>query len=185
MQPYPRINWFALIAIVVTANVRVPAAEAPPLVAVYGDVVHTMAGPPIEKGVVVIDGGKITLVGSALDIPVPPAARVVRGKVVTPGLIDAHVHLDSDAGGEAALVEGVTSSAATNALRAQWNGMKTLRAGLQASWTSLPLMLRLSPEVPLSPSRAKKVRSTAGFAGARKPRGRRRRSPPEISSKPW
>jgi len=90
MQPYPRIVWFALIAIAVTANVRVPAAEAPPLVAVYGDVVHTMAGPPIEKGVVVIDGGKITLVGSALDIPVPPAARVVRGKVVTPGLIDAH-----------------------------------------------------------------------------------------------
>jgi len=90
MQPYPRIVWLALIAIAVTANVRVPAAEAPPLVAVYGDVVHTMAGPPIEKGVVVIDGGKITLVGSALDIPVPPAARVVRGGVVTPGLIDAH-----------------------------------------------------------------------------------------------
>jgi imidazolonepropionase-like amidohydrolase len=90
MQPYPRIVWFALIAIAATANVRVPAAEAPPLVAVYGDVVHTMAGPPIEKGVVVIDGGKITLVGSALDIPVSPAARVVRGKVVTPGLIDAH-----------------------------------------------------------------------------------------------
>ena len=90
MQPYPRIVCFALIAIAVTASVRVPAAEAPPLVAVYGDVVHTMAGPPIEKGVVVIDGGKITLVGSALDIPVSPAARVVRGKVVTPGLIDAH-----------------------------------------------------------------------------------------------
>ena len=90
MRPYRPILWFALITIAVTADVRVPAAEAPPLVAVYGDVVHTMAGPPIEKGVVVIDGGKITLVGSALDIPVPPAARVVRGKVVTPGLIDAH-----------------------------------------------------------------------------------------------
>ena len=90
MQPYPRIVWFALIAIAATANVQVPATEAPPLMAVYGDVVHTMAGPPIEKGVVVIDAGKITLVGSALDIPVPPAARVVRGKVVTPGLIDAH-----------------------------------------------------------------------------------------------
>ena len=84
------VFWFALIAIAVATNVRVPAAETPALVAVYGDVVHTMAGPPIEKGVVVIDGGKITLVGSALDIPVPPAARVVRGKVVTPGLIDAH-----------------------------------------------------------------------------------------------
>ena len=66
------VFWFALIAIAVVSNVRVPAAEAPPLVAVYGDVVHTMAGPPIEKGVVVIDGAKITLVGSAQCIPPRP-----------------------------------------------------------------------------------------------------------------
>ena len=46
-----------------------------------------------------------------------------------PGLIDSHVHLDSDAGGDAALIESVTSSPALDALRAQWNGMKTLRAG--------------------------------------------------------
>ncbi|MFM7207728.1 MAG: amidohydrolase family protein [Planctomycetaceae bacterium] len=69
---------------------RANADEVGGVVAVYGDVVHTMTGPPIEKGVVVIDGGRITLVGSALDIPVPPAARIVRGRVVTPGLIDAH-----------------------------------------------------------------------------------------------
>ncbi len=68
------------------------AAEAarPELVAVYGDTVYTMTGPPIEKGVVLIEAGKITRVGSALDIPVPPEARVLRGKVVTPGLVDAH-----------------------------------------------------------------------------------------------
>ena len=68
------------------------AAEAarPEVVAVYGDTVYTMTGPPIEKGVVLIEAGKITLVGSALDIPVPPEARVLRGKVVTPGLVDAH-----------------------------------------------------------------------------------------------
>jgi imidazolonepropionase-like amidohydrolase len=68
------------------------AAEAarPGLVAVYGDTVYTMIGPPIEKGVVLIEAGKIKLAGSALDIPVPPEARVLRGKVVTPGLVDAH-----------------------------------------------------------------------------------------------
>jgi imidazolonepropionase-like amidohydrolase len=68
------------------------AAEAarPGLVAVYGDTVYTMTGPPIEKGVVLIEAGKIKLAGSALDIPVPPEARVLRGKVVTPGLVDAH-----------------------------------------------------------------------------------------------
>jgi len=81
-----------LTAVIMAVAAPVVAAEspAPGLVAVYGDVVHTMAGPPIEKGVVVIDGGKVTLVGSALDIPVPPAATVLRGRVVTPGLIDAH-----------------------------------------------------------------------------------------------
>jgi imidazolonepropionase-like amidohydrolase len=81
----------AVLAVLALCAARHTWAAAPAgLVAIYGDVVHTMAGPPIEKGVVVIDGGKITLVGSALDIPVPPAARVVRGRVVTPGLIDAH-----------------------------------------------------------------------------------------------
>ena len=61
----------------------------------------------------------------------PAGARVIDlgSRFVLPGLIDSHVHLASDAGGEAALVEGVTSSAPLNAMRAQWNGMKTLRAG--------------------------------------------------------
>jgi imidazolonepropionase-like amidohydrolase len=75
----------------VFASGRAGAADAqPPLLAIYGDTVYTMAGPPIEKGVVLIDKGRITLVGSALDIPVPPAARVLRAAVVTPGLVDAH-----------------------------------------------------------------------------------------------
>lgn len=61
----------------------------------------------------------------------PAGARVIDlgNRFVLPGLIDSHVHLDSDAGGEAALLEGVSSSPGTSALRAQWNGMKTLRAG--------------------------------------------------------
>ena len=79
------------IAVFAVATARsLSAAEVPPPLAVYGDVVHTMSGPPLEKGVVVIENGRITLVGSAVDIPVPPAARILRGRVVTPGLIDAH-----------------------------------------------------------------------------------------------
>jgi imidazolonepropionase-like amidohydrolase len=89
MRPRGAFCWVALVAGVV-AVATVTAAEPAPLLAIYGDVVHTMAGPPLEKGVVLIEAGKITLVGSAVDIPVPPAARVLRGRVVTPGLIDAH-----------------------------------------------------------------------------------------------
>jgi imidazolonepropionase-like amidohydrolase len=89
MRPRGAFRWVALVAGVV-AVATVTAAEPAPLLAIYGDVVHTMAGPPLEKGVVLIEAGKIKLVGSAVDIPVPPAARVLRGRVVTPGLIDAH-----------------------------------------------------------------------------------------------
>lgn len=89
MRPREAFRWVALVASVVAAAAAV-AAEPPPLLAIYGDVVHTMAGPPLENGVVLIEAGKIKLVGSAVDMPVPPAARVLRGRVVTPGLIDAH-----------------------------------------------------------------------------------------------
>ena len=87
MMPFNALPMFPVVAVLA---VLASAAAADLPVAIFGDTVHTMAGPPIEKGVVLIDGGKVTLVGSAVDIPVPPNARVVRGKVVTPGLIDAH-----------------------------------------------------------------------------------------------
>jgi imidazolonepropionase-like amidohydrolase len=57
---------------------------------VRGDVVHTMAGPAITAGVVVVEGGKIRAVGPAATTPIPPNARELRGAVVTPGLVDAH-----------------------------------------------------------------------------------------------
>ncbi len=58
---------------------------------IYGDVVHTMAGPPIENGVVVILNGQITGVGPAASTPVPRIAMpTLRAPVVVPGFIDAH-----------------------------------------------------------------------------------------------
>ena len=78
-----RLGLLALVAL------SVPAAAAPPLV-IHGDVVHTMAGPAIPAGMVVIEEGKVARVGPAAEMAVPAGARVVRGKVVTPGLIDAH-----------------------------------------------------------------------------------------------
>ena len=46
----------------------------------------------IDKGTIVIRGGKIAAVGA--DVTVPPGASVIdaAGRVVTPGLIDAHSH---------------------------------------------------------------------------------------------
>ncbi len=82
-----------VVAVVAVASPAPSQAVEPavaPLVAIRGETVHTMAGPPIKDGVVLVENGKVTLVGSAQDIPIPPAATVLRGKVVTPGLIDAH-----------------------------------------------------------------------------------------------
>lgn len=65
-----------------------PAAHAQD-VAIRGEQVHTMAGPAIADGVVVIDDGKIVAVGPAASTPIPEGFTVLTAKVVTPGLVDA------------------------------------------------------------------------------------------------
>lgn len=65
-----------------------PAAMAQDI-AIRGREVHTMAGPAIADGVVVIDDGKIIAVGPAASTPIPQGFRVVEAAVVTPGLVDA------------------------------------------------------------------------------------------------
>ena len=62
-------------------------------VAVRGETVHTMAGPAIADGVVLIRDGKIERVGPASEVAIPSGYETVAAKVVTPGLIDAHHHL--------------------------------------------------------------------------------------------
>jgi len=64
------------------------SAQAQDLV-VKGEQVHTMAGPVIEDGVVVIDDGTIVAVGPEASTEVPAGFRIVEAKVVTPGLVDA------------------------------------------------------------------------------------------------
>jgi imidazolonepropionase-like amidohydrolase len=59
-------------------------------VAIRGETVHTMAGPAIKNGVILIRDGKIAAIGSGDAITIPDGVRVLTAKVVTPGLIDAH-----------------------------------------------------------------------------------------------
>jgi len=69
-------------------------AAAPALLdaqlAVRGDKVYTMSGAPITDGVVLVRGGKIERVGTASQVPIPSGYKLLRAKVVTPGLVDAH-----------------------------------------------------------------------------------------------
>lgn len=83
----PTLRYVRLPALLLTLVV---AQRAVAQVAVRGDVIHTMAGPPIRNGVVVIQDGKIIAVGPADTVTIPSGFRVLKAKVVTPGLIDAH-----------------------------------------------------------------------------------------------
>jgi len=62
-------------------------------VAIRAETLHTMAGPVIQSGVVLIRDGKIAAVGPAQTITIPDSFRVIEAKVATPGLVDAHCAL--------------------------------------------------------------------------------------------
>lgn len=78
---------------------------------------------------IVVEKGRITALLDGRQAPSGATVIDLGSRFILPGLIDAHVHLDSDAGGTAAFVEALTESPGEAALRAQWNGMKTLKAG--------------------------------------------------------
>ena len=66
-------------------------APADAQVAIRGETVYTMAGAPIRDGVVLVGAdGKIERVGSAAEVQIPAGYRTLTGRVVTPGLVDAH-----------------------------------------------------------------------------------------------
>jgi imidazolonepropionase-like amidohydrolase len=77
-------------AVLVAALLCLAPGDAEAQVAVRGGVVHTMAGPAIENGVVLVGAdGRIQAVGTADQVPIPEGTRVLEAAVVTPGLVDA------------------------------------------------------------------------------------------------
>src|SRR6516165_8367493 len=64
-------------------------------VAYRGARIYTVAGAPIENGVLIIEKGKITAIGAAADTRIPDGVPVidVSGKVIIPGLVDTHSHV--------------------------------------------------------------------------------------------
>ena len=78
-----------LAAFVVATSFLVPNI-ASSQVAIQGELIYTSAGDAIENGIIVIRDGKIVAIGSADDVKVPDGFELLKAKVVTPGLIDAH-----------------------------------------------------------------------------------------------
>lgn len=81
--------------------------------------------------VVVQDGRIVEIRDGFVDAAAFPGATVIdqRERFVMPGLIDSHVHLVSDLGGQAGFLSGVTENLPAHAFRAAENAEKTLMAG--------------------------------------------------------
>lgn len=63
------------------------------MLALTGATIYSMHTPPLEDATILIEGKKIVAVGEKVTLPHNCKMIDVSGKVITPGLIDAHTHL--------------------------------------------------------------------------------------------
>ncbi len=109
------------------------AAQVPSAITTYihtGRLLDRPGRPPRGPSTIIVRAGRIAEVREGL-VAAPAGAALIdlSDRYVLPGLIDSHVHLDSDAGGTAGLVETLTTGEAAAAFRGVANARKTLDAG--------------------------------------------------------
>ncbi len=82
-------SFAAALALIIAGSAALRGAEAAAPLAILGGTVHTLAGPALKDGLVLVRDGRITYAGPAAGRAIPSDHRVLRAAVVTPGLIDA------------------------------------------------------------------------------------------------
>ena len=82
------------LAIIFLSLGVVCAAQARPLALVGGRLIDGFGGPPLANSVILIEGERITKIGTVDTLPVPKDAEIIstEGMSVLPGLWDCHVH---------------------------------------------------------------------------------------------
>lgn len=83
---------------VVKTNLEIETDRPEGIIALTGAKIITMNGEEvIENGTVLIDGNRITAVGASDQVTIPGSAKNidVSGKVIIPGIIDTHAHLNA------------------------------------------------------------------------------------------
>ena len=70
-------------------------------IAFKGALIYPVVGKPIQKGVMLIQHGKIVSIGDE-SMPIPANAEIkdATGKVIMPGIVDTHSHLGGPQGGD-------------------------------------------------------------------------------------
>jgi imidazolonepropionase-like amidohydrolase len=94
-----------------------------------------IVGEPIEQGVLLVQNGKITVVGDARSVRLSSDVQIidVAGKVIMPGLVDSHSHIGEGSGGDGSspiqpdvrLLDGINARA-SSFQRAQAGGITTV-----------------------------------------------------------
>ena len=85
---------------------------------------------PRGNATIVVRDGRIVSVQDGFAPPAAGATLIdLSDRFVLPGLIDSHVHLDSDRAGNEGLIAGFTESDELGAFETLWNARKTLEAG--------------------------------------------------------
>lgn len=85
------IRLHSVVAIIAAALLGVPAfAEPPAKVALTGGRIISVVGEEIASGTVLIEHGRITAVGTDVEIPFDAMEVDCTGKVLLPGMIDPH-----------------------------------------------------------------------------------------------
>jgi imidazolonepropionase-like amidohydrolase len=87
------VFWPAGLLILALGPGQLPAADAS-LALVNGTLLDGTAAAPVERAVVLIEGGRIRAAGPSSAVVVPTDARIVdvSGAFILPGFINAHVH---------------------------------------------------------------------------------------------
>ena len=128
--------WTAAAALLTAAapvSAQAPGSEGGALTLIQAGRLLDRPGraPRGPSTLVVRDGRIVEIRDGFVDAAAFPGATVVdqRERFVLPGLIDSHVHLVSDLGGQAGFLSGVTENLPVHAFRAADNARKTLMAG--------------------------------------------------------
>ena len=125
----------AIAAVLLTAAAGIHARDASGAAQAFVNArILPVTGAPIEKGTLVVDGGKIVAVGASDAVKIPAGATTVdlAGKIMMPGIVDSHSHIGSPAGGDGSApiqpdvrVLDAIDVRATSIRRAQAGGVTT------------------------------------------------------------
>src|SRR5258708_39949838 len=83
------------IFLVLAASV---SASAQTIALSHANVIDGTGAAPVRDATIVISGGRITAVGPADKVKAPAGAQVIdlTGKIIIPGIINAHSHISDD-----------------------------------------------------------------------------------------